>query len=406
MRISFFLSVTMMGERPRRPPPTTIDHNDLELDEELRSSSSSQRVLLSSQPTNNFSVILLLVIIIILLLNNGDRSQLLLTDVTQLPWRAIESKYIPSLDHHDLERMTSLNQSVSALRNRLYSLERKNEKSATDHNALTERLHQHNLTLTANKHNILQKWQQHVQKANDDSIVFITSVETQLERLRSKVDDVVRMNQQAQQNESVDNDRANAAMRRIAERVATLETRVAAVKDLESVLDVNAENAVLKMDVMVNDAVRQVWKEEGEPRLFEAIVKATAHISNDIIDKNSDKADKEEDKVVGDDVHLDKPVLSTAPTSYGIDFAALRTGGIVLHDLTSATFVPKHLQFDRLITNLLRPWLGASLAQALVGCFPSVDLLGVFRMLGLDVGVGTPEDALSSDMSLVMHRTL
>ena len=343
-----------MGERPRRPPPTLIDHHDLSLDEELRNHSSS--ALLSSQSTNNFSVILLLVIIIILLINNGDRSQLLSSDVmsSQLPWRTIESKYIPALDHHDLERITLLNQSVSALRSRLYSLERKNDKQTTDHIALTERLHQHNVTLSAGKQNILQKWQQHQQKANEDSIVFITSVETQLERLRSKVDDVV-----------------------------------------------HAKDAVLKMDVMVNDAVLKVWHEEGEPRLMDALMKATTSHSHDIVGNDGDK-------VIENDIHNDDdvqelidPMLSTVSTPHWIDFAALRSGGIVLHDLTSPTFVPKHLQFDRLVTSALRPWLGDSLSRALVGCIPSVDLLSGFRMLGLDVGVGTPEDALSSDMSLV-----
>ena len=209
------------------------------------------------------------------------------------------------------------------------------------------------------------------------------------------------MNQQTQQNESEDSERANAALRRIAERVEVLEARVTAVKDLESVLDVNAKDAVLKMDVMVNDAVLKVWHEEGEPRLMDALMKATTSHSHDIVGNDGDK-------VIENDIHNDDdvqelidPMLSTVSTPHWIDFAALRSGGIVLHDLTSPTFVPKHLQFDRLVTSALRPWLGDSLSRALVGCIPSVDLLSGFRMLGLDVGVGTPEDALSSDMSLV-----
>ena len=403
-----------MGERPsRRPPPSFIDHHDLSLDEELRNNSnisSSQRALLlsSSPSSSNFSVILLLVIVILLLIHNGDRAQLLSSDVmsSQLPWRPIESKYIPALDHQDLERIKLLNQSVSALRNRLYTLERKNDKSATEHNALTDRLQQHNLTLTTGKQSILQQWQQHQQKANDDSIVFVTSVETQLERLRSKVDEVVRINQQIQLNESMDSERTNVVMRRMTERVEAMEARVATVKDdLESIVVENAKNMVWRMDMMVNDAVLKVWNDEGEPRLLDAIT--TLYSQEHSIGKADDTSAKGSDKHDDDDKKLLNPMLSTVltPPPLGVvdsvDFAAIRSGGTVIHEMTSPTFVPKHLQFDRLMTNTVRPWLGENLTRTLIGCLPSIDLFGVSRMLGLDVGVGTPEDALSSDMSLV-----
>jgi hypothetical protein len=111
------------------------------------------------------------------------------------------------------------------------------------------------------------------------------------------------------------------------------------------------------------------------------------------------------------------------------DYALLRAGARVLHSETSATYYPDSHRLDRLVGDLaatvglvdadplsLSPSLSsvplkkspfASLsarAQGLEGWIrtyvPRVNVMEPLHRLGIDTGVGRPEDVLSSDLSL------
>ena len=94
------------------------------------------------------------------------------------------------------------------------------------------------------------------------------------------------------------------------------------------------------------------------------------------------------------------------PAAAPADFARRQAGAQIVHIGTSVTYTPPEMNFKHLFSNLLdysglntNSFIMNPIATGITSVADAI-VPSAFHFLGLDFGIGRPEDALSSDMSL------
>lgn len=313
-----------------------------------------------------------------------------------------------------ISRINKINDSIVFLRNRLVVVERKQMLNVAEISFISERLHTHNETVNMQKvaleHSLSTL--RNANAANEASTEKeISNMEIKLQLLSSKLEIMRSLYANATSAGSCSKNREEVPSEEwtssMATRVANLETLISSAiseKDLQSkeLQNRQLQNREFQKtepttDVDVEEIVRNVWMEVAEPRLLEGLIETAAVVVSPPLDIETATTTTPTVAIT--------PTIAIIPASEPapprIDYANRRSGGLVMHDVSSDTFVPDRLKFDRVVERVMQSWVGAKTAETVARTVAAVlPLPSVLRLLGADAGVGSPEDAISTDMSL------